>query len=164
MIRDEYNNQVNAANTANGSIRDEYVSQTKTKKISLKEAEGVRKEGARVYYSSRIPKLRDGIRVYKFSAWFVLIMGVILTALVVASYLVREQVPLDAWFYVYASCAAVFIIYSLLCFLVFIPVTKKKIERFTNTLTEVNEVDSVKRNAAYEYLLRTKNTNEQKND
>ena len=156
MIRDEYNNQVSAVN---GSIRDEYVNQTKTKKISLKEAEGVRKEGARVYYSSRIPKLRDGIRVYKFSAWFVLIMGIILTAFVVASYLVREQVPLDAWFYVYASLAVVFIIYSLLCFAVFIPVTKKKIERFTKTLQEVNEADTAKRNAAYEYLLKTKNLN-----
>ena len=161
MIRDEYKEIEEKKVAKKSSIRDEYTTKSKTEKVSFKEAEAIRKVGARSYYSSRIPKLRDGIKVYKFSAWFVLIIGIVMSIMTLLTFLTSlvspTEVVLDVEFYVYFAFSVAMLVYSILCFAVFVPATKKKIERYTLALKEVNETDAVKRNAAYEYFLKNLN-------
>ena len=147
MIRDDYEKK---------SIRDEYTSQSKKKKLSVREAEAVRKMGARTYYSSRIPKLRDGLKVFIFSGVFVLIASLLLILMVVFTVLYKEA-ELDAGFYIYAVITAILFIYSILCFAVFYPSTKHKIKRYTEIIKELNEADAVKQNAIYDYMLKNQN-------
>ena len=150
MIRDDYEKK---------SIRDEYTKQSKKNKISVREAEAVRKMGARTYYSSRIPKLRDGLKVYVFSGVFVLIASLLLVFMVVSTALFNET-ELDVGFYIYAVLTGILLIYSLMCFFVFLPLTKKKIARYTKIIKEINEADAVKHNAVYDYILKNQNKNQ----
>ena len=151
MIRDEFNKTENS--NGKNSIRSEYAKQNKGK-ISLREAEGVKTLGARAYYSSRVPKLREGIKVYNFSAWFVLIMGVLTGAMTALAYFFPKMTTLDAEFWIYSSLTLVMIIYSVLCWVVFIPVAKRNIERYTEKIKEINEETSAKQKAVYDFMLK----------
>ena len=151
MIRDEFNKTENS--NGKNSIRSEYAKQNKGK-ISLREAEGVKTLGARAYYSSRVPKLREGIKVYNFSAWFVLIMGVLTGVMPALAYFFTKMPTLDAEFWIYSSLTLVMIIYSVLCWVVFIPVAKRNIERYTEKIKEINEETSAKQKAVYDFMLK----------
>lgn len=152
MIRDEFNKTENS--NGKKSIRSEYAKQNK-EKISLREAEGVKTLGARAYYSSRVPKLRDGIKVYNFSAWFVLIMGVLTGVMTALGYFFPKTENIDVEFWVYSALTLVMIIYSVLCWTVFIPVAKRNIERYTEKIKEINEETSAKQKAVYDFMLKT---------
>jgi hypothetical protein len=151
MIRDEFNKTENS--NGKKSIRSEYAKQNK-EKISLREAEGIKTLGARAYYSSRVPKLRDGIKVYIFSAWFVLIMGVLTGVMTALGYFFPKTENIDAEFWVYSALTLVMIIYSVLCWTVFIPVAKRNIERYTEKIKEINEETSAKQKAVYDFMLK----------
>lgn len=151
MIRDEFNKTENS--NGKKSIRSEYAKQNK-EKISLREAEGVKTLGARAYYSSRVPKLRDGIKVYNFSAWFVLIMGVLTGVMTALGYFFPKTENIDVEFWVYSALTLVMIIYSVLCWTVFIPVAKRNIERYTEKIKEINEETSAKQKAVYDFMLK----------
>ena len=151
MIRDEFNKTENS--NGKKSIRSEYAKQNK-EKISLREAEGIKTLGARAYYSSRVPKLRDGIKVYNFSAWFVLIMGVLTGFMTALGYFFPKTENIDAEFWVYSALTLVMIIYSVLCWTVFIPVAKRNIERYTEKIKEINEETAAKQKAVYDFMLK----------
>lgn len=151
MIRDEFNKTENS--NGKKSIRSEYAKQNK-EKISLREAEGIKTLGARAYYSSRVPKLRDGIKVYNFSAWFVLIMGVLTGVMTALGYFFPKTENIDVEFWVYSALTLVMIIYSVLCWTVFIPVAKRNIERYTEKIKEINEETSAKQKAVYDFMLK----------
>ena len=137
------------------SIRDDYKKQIKESKISVREAEAIQKVGARSYYSSKIPKLRDGIKVYKFSAVLVSITTALLVLMSVLTFIFHEN-TLDVTFYVLFGITIALVLYVISCFAILIPITKKKIQKYTQKIKEINEQDKIKQNALYDYLLKNR--------
>lgn len=136
-------------------IRDEFNKQS-VKKVSNKEMEGIRKLGERSYYSSRIPKLRDRVKVMNFSAWFVLIVALLMAIMIVITYLVGDG-NYDTAFYVYIAFTVAMFIFALLWFFVFKFTVKKTIARYQQALKEVTEKDADKQQLAYNFILKNQN-------
>lgn len=141
-------------------IRDEFNKQS-TKKISVKESEGIRKLGERGYYSSKIPKLRDRIKIMNFSSWFVFVIGVLMTIMLVITFIVKKD-DLDVSFYVYSLLTALMLLFWFLWMFVFKFSVKRKIEKYQQALKEVTEKDASKQQLAYNFLL--KNQKEDKGE
>ena len=144
MIRDDYKKQ---------SIRDEYKSKVKESKLSLRELEEIQKVGERTYYSSKLPKLRQGLKVYAASGVFVLLTSITLVALVVLTLIFHEN-ELDAFFWVCFGLMIALVLYGILCFVLFIPITKHKIKIYTQKIQEINEKTAQKQNVLYDYILK----------
>ena len=56
-------------------IRDEYKKSQEKRKQSVKEIEGVKKFGARAYYTNCIKKLTANLRTLNFNTWFTFIFS-----------------------------------------------------------------------------------------
>lgn len=141
-------------------IRDEYKKQEEKQKLTLKEAEGIRKLGARGYYSSRIPKMKDQIKVLNFSSWFVLIVGVLTSLMVILTYAFGDDSAIDTMFYVYATLSALMILAPLTWFLIFKRKVNKKIARYQKNVKTLSEEDLNKQMRAYNFLTNTKTEKE----
>ncbi|MBO5713177.1 MAG: hypothetical protein J6R88_03155 [Clostridia bacterium] len=138
------------------SIRADYNEQVKTRKLSLREEEKIKQLGARSYYSSRIMKLRDGIKVFNFSGIIMMLTSILMIGLVLLTYLFSDG-ALDVEFYIYVAFAVIMVAYSLACYVVFIPLSKKNINKYTELIAKLREEQSAKQNAIYDYLLKNQN-------
>jgi ABC-type uncharacterized transport system permease subunit len=57
-------------------IRDEYKKSQEKRKQSVKEIEGVKKFGARAYYTNSIKKLTANLKTLNFNTWFTFIFSI----------------------------------------------------------------------------------------
>ena len=89
-----------------------------------------------------------------------LVAGILLSAMVILSYFFGDEGSIDVGFYIYMAFAIVMLGYSLSCFFIIVPHTKKTILRYQKEIAELTEKEAVKQNAAYEYLLKNQKKKE----
>ena len=140
-------------------IRDEYKKSQQKRKKSVKEIEGVKKLGARAYYTTSIKKLMTNLRTLNFNTWFILIISLGLITFITFSLILDFSKITEIYMIIGIVFIIVIVGWALAWFLFVKKAYFKKIELYKSLVEEIKTNEMEKQKRIYE-MYKKENDNE----
>lgn len=131
-------------------IRDEYKKSQEKRKQSVKEIEGVKKMGARAYYTTSIKKLSANLKTLNFNTWFTFIFSLGLVAFIIIL-LILDFSKIKETYMIIAIVVAVILDGWALAWFLFVKKSYiKKIDLYKSLVEEMKTKEMNKQKSIYE--------------
>lgn len=128
-------------------IRDEFLKQQKEKNLSAKEIDKIRRMGERAFYTNEVARLSNLKRSVNLSAGIIGAGVLIITAVIIALIIIAKTFV--SGLVAPVIILGVFWLIILSWYLVFLPITKKKLSKCKRELERVRNEDLEKHKKMY---------------